>query len=72
MEAERQAINSPIQGFIGDYKAAVMVEIHEEVDRSKFRLVGEHHDAVLGIVRTKYKKRSSSSGPLHSSGILNS
>lgn len=50
-EAERQAINSPIQGFIGDYKAMVMVEIHETIDHDKFRLVGEHHDAVLGIVR---------------------
>lgn len=51
MEAERQAINAPIQGFIGDYKAMILVEIHETVDRSKFRLVGEHHDATLGIVR---------------------
>lgn len=57
MEAERQAINSPIQGFIGDYKAAVMVEVHETVDRSDFRVVGEHHDAILGIVRTKAKKK---------------
>ena len=55
MEAQRQSINAPIQGFIGDYKAAVMVEIHEDVDREKFRLVGEHHDAVLGIVRTDCK-----------------
>lgn len=55
MEAERQAINSPIQGFIGDYKAAVMVEVHETIDRKKFRLVGEHHDAILGIVKTEYK-----------------
>jgi len=51
MEAERQAINSPIQGAIGDYKAAVMVEVHEDVDRKKFRIVGEHHDAILGIVK---------------------
>lgn len=55
MEAQRQSINAPIQGFIGDYKAAVMVEIHEDVDREMFRLVGEHHDAVLGIVRTDCK-----------------
>ena len=51
MEAQRQAINSPIQGFIGDYKAMVMVEVHETVDRSKFRVVGEHHDAVLGMIK---------------------
>jgi uracil-DNA glycosylase family 4 len=51
MEAERQAINSPVQGFIGDLKAMAMVEIHETVPREDFRLVGEHHDALLAIVR---------------------
>ena len=55
MEAERQAVNAPIQGFIGDYKAAVIVEVHEDVDRDKFRLVGEHHDAILAIVKTECK-----------------
>lgn len=56
MEAERQAINAPIQGFIGDYKAMILVEVHEDVDRSKFRLVGEHHDAVLGIVKIGHEE----------------
>jgi DNA polymerase-1 len=51
MEAERQAINSPVQGTIGDWKAAVLVEIHETIDRTKLKLVGEHHDALLMIVR---------------------
>ena len=51
MEAERQAINSPVQGAIGDWKAAVLVEVHETVDRDKLRIVGEHHDALLMIVR---------------------
>ena len=51
MEAERQAINSPVQGTIGDWKAAVLVEIHETLDRDKLRLVGEHHDALLGLIR---------------------
>jgi DNA polymerase-1 len=50
MEAERQAINSPVQGTIGDWKAAVLVEMHE-LDHDKLRLVGEHHDALLGLVR---------------------
>src|ERR1700722_3890338 len=51
MEAERQAVNAPVQGTIGDWKAAAMVEIHETIDRDQFRLAGEHHDALLGIVR---------------------
>ena len=56
-EAERQAVNAPIQGFIGDYKAMVLVEIHEDVDHRKFKLVGEHHDAVLGMVREGYEEQ---------------
>lgn len=54
-EAVRQAINSPVQGFVGDYKAMAMVEIHEEVPHTKFRLAGEHHDAILGYVNP-YKR----------------
>ena len=51
MEAERQAVNSPVQGLIGDWKAMVIVEIHKAFKRNQVRLVGEHHDAVLTIVR---------------------
>jgi uracil-DNA glycosylase family 4 len=51
MEAERQAVNAPVQGTIGDWKAAAMVEINETIDRDQFRLCGEHHDALLGLVR---------------------
>ena len=55
MEAERQAINSPVQGTIGDWKAAALIEIEETIPTSKLRLVGEHHDALLGIVRPEYR-----------------
>jgi uracil-DNA glycosylase family 4 len=51
MEAERQAINSPVQGAIGDWKAAALVEIHETIPRDKLRIVAEVHDALLMIVR---------------------
>lgn len=50
-EAERQAINSPVQGTIGDWKAAALVEIHATIPRDELRIVGEHHDAILFIVR---------------------
>lgn len=50
-EAERQAINSPVQGFIGDYKAMAMIEIHQTIPRDKLKIVGEHHDALLMIAR---------------------
>lgn len=54
-EAERQAINSPVQGTIGDWKSAALVEIEEMIPKSKLRLVGEHHDALLMIFRPKYR-----------------
>lgn len=55
MEAERQAVNSPVQGTIGDWKAAAMVEIHETIDPEQYKLCGEHHDALLGLVRKSCK-----------------
>jgi DNA polymerase-1 len=54
MENERQAVNSPVQGLIGDWKAMVLIEVHQTFPRSKCRLVGEHHDAVLTIVKDEH------------------
>jgi uracil-DNA glycosylase family 4 len=53
-ECERQAINSPVQGYIGDHKAMALVELEETLDWNRSRVVGEHHDAILFWVRTKY------------------
>ncbi len=53
-EAERQAINSGVQAMIGDYKVMLLIEIHQTFSRKKVRLVGEHHDAVLAIVKNEY------------------
>lgn len=53
MEAERQAVNSPVQAMIGDYKAMVLIEIHQTFKRNQVRLVGEHHDAVLTLVKNE-------------------
>jgi len=53
-EAERQAINSGVQAMIGDYKAMLLIEIHQAFSRKKVRLVGEHHDSVLTIVKNEH------------------
>jgi len=53
-EAERQAINSGVQAMIGDYKAMLLIEIHQTFSRKKVRLVGEHHDSVLTIVKNEH------------------
>lgn len=55
MECERQAINSPVQGTIGDWKAAALIEIERDISRDKLRIVGEHHDALLMIFRPEYR-----------------
>lgn len=50
-EAERQAINSPVQGFIGDFKAMAMIEIHETIPHNDLIVCGEVHDSLLMRVR---------------------
>ena len=50
-EAERQAINSPVQGFASDLKLMAMVELEEKLDEKECFQLGEHHDALLGMVR---------------------
>jgi uracil-DNA glycosylase family 4 len=50
-EAERQAINSPVQGFASDLKLMAMAELGRKLDRLECKMLGEHHDAILGIVR---------------------
>ena len=56
-ESERQAINSPIQGFgSGDLKAMAMVGIRESFDPDILQIKGEVHDSILMWVKTKYLK----------------
>lgn len=51
-EAERQAINSPIQGFgSGDLKVLGMLAVREVCDRDKVIIKGEVHDSCLFWVR---------------------
>lgn len=57
-EAERQAINAPIQGFIGDYKTMILVEIHSSVSHDRFRIVGEVHDSILGWVHRSSRDKT--------------
>jgi DNA polymerase-1 len=52
-ECERQAINSPVQGYIGDHKAMALVELADKLDWNRSRLVGEVHDSLLFWVRTE-------------------
>lgn len=52
-EAERQAINAPIQGFgSGDLKAMGMVEVWETFPAEYVKVRGEVHDSVLYWIKT--------------------
>lgn len=51
MEAERQAINSPVQGFAGELMLMAVIEVNEYFGNNLVKLSGTIHDAMVGIVR---------------------
>lgn len=53
-EAERQSINAPVQGSVGDMKAAALVEIHDTFPRGQLRIVGEVHDSILMWIKNTH------------------
>lgn len=50
-EAQRQAINSPVQSFANELNLMAALQMRKEFSRNWFRLVGTVHDAVLIEVR---------------------
>ena len=51
LKAERQAINSPVQGFGGDLTLATSVSLMDVLDPNEILMVGDIHDALLFQVR---------------------
>lgn len=53
---ERQAINSPVQGFGSDLCISAIADIvfSEELDHSRFNVLGSVHDAILFEIRDDY------------------
>ncbi len=50
-QAERIAINTPIQSFGSDICVSALIELTEKLDRDKVKIVGNIHDALLFEVR---------------------
>lgn len=50
-DAERQAINSPIQSLASDMMLMALIEIDKELPKEHVRIVGSVHDAGLYIIR---------------------
>ncbi len=50
-EAERQAINSPVQGLASDFTLLGIVELERMLDQSQARVLGNLHDSIILEVR---------------------
>jgi len=46
-EAERQAINSPVQSFASDLMLSALIELHGRMDPTECFIVGTVHDSIL-------------------------
>src|SRR5690606_19881442 len=53
-EAERQAINSPVQSFANELNLMAALQLREEYSRKVVRICGTVHDAILLRVRNDY------------------
>lgn len=56
-EAERQAINSPVQSFANDINLMAAIQLSQEFPRRVLRIVGTVHDAILMEVRNDWVER---------------
>lgn len=55
-EAERQAINSPVQSFASDLMLTGLITLHKRMDPQKARIIGTVHDSILFEVKDEYLK----------------
>lgn len=55
--AERQAVNSPIQGFAAEINIMAALQVREEFSRDIVRVVGTIHDAILMWVKRGNEER---------------
>lgn len=57
-EAERDAINAPVQGLASDFTVLAMVLLNEKLDKKKARIIGNVHDAILLEARDEYAEEA--------------
>lgn len=58
-EAERQAINSPVQSFASDLMLIAMIHIDKQLNPRKGRIIGTVHDQILAEAKNGYVKEAS-------------
>jgi DNA polymerase-1 len=57
-EAEREAINAPVQGLASDFTVLSMVLLLEKLDLSKARIIGNVHDSILLEAKDEYAEEA--------------
>jgi DNA polymerase-1 len=50
-EAERQAINSPVQSMASDMMLLSLVKLHAKLDPTVVKIIGSVHDSILFEIR---------------------
>lgn len=56
-EAQRQAINSPVQSMASDMMLMSMVRLHKKLNPSHAKIIGTVHDSILFEIRDEYLDR---------------
>jgi DNA polymerase-1 len=59
-EAERQAINAPVQGLASDFTVLAMTLVLEKLDPARARIIGNVHDAILAEATDDYAEEAAS------------
>jgi len=57
-EAEREAINSPVQGFASDLTVLSMTLLMDKLDDSRCRLIGNVHDSIMAEATDDYAEEA--------------
>lgn len=53
-EAEREAINAPVQGLASDFTVLSMVILQQRLDTTKAKIIGNVHDSILLEAKDEY------------------
>jgi DNA polymerase I-like protein with 3'-5' exonuclease and polymerase domains len=56
-EAERQAVNSPVQGFANDINLMALIQLQEEFPKTIYRPIATVHDSILAYVRVEHAEK---------------
>lgn len=56
--AERQGINSPIQGLASDFTLLAMPRIEKALDPDKAKMFGQVHDSILVLAKEEYAEEA--------------